>query len=355
MKIVRVESWRQHVPLARPYAISSGTTDAVELFFVRVVGEREIGLGSASPIELITGESIDACAAALEPARLDWLAGRDATRIGELCEAAAELLGRTPAARAALDTALFDHFARTLHSPLVDLLGRRCGPLATSVTVGIQPIDQALAQVDEVLGRGFRRLKVKLGRSIDEDLARLRAIRARAGPEVPIRVDANEGYDLEATLRLGAALAELDLELVEQPLPRARDADLARLPPELRGVLALDESVHDEADARAHARRPGSCAAFVVKLMKCGGVSPALSIAEVAAGAGRDLMWGCMDESAVSIAAALHAAYASSATRYLDLDGSFDLARDPAEGGFRLVDGELHVLDEPGLGVRLGD
>ena len=64
-------------------------------------------------------------------------------------------------------------------------------------------------------------------------------------------------------------------------------------------------------------------------------------------------MWGCMDESRVSIAAALHVAYASGRTRYLDLDGSFDLARDPAAGGFELRDGRLYLGDEPGLGVRL--
>ena len=65
-------------------------------------------------------------------------------------------------------------------------------------------------------------------------------------------------------------------------------------------------------------------------------------------------MWGCMDESRISIAAALHAAYACPATRYLDLDGSFDLSRDPASGGFVLDDkGYLHVCDAPGLGVRL--
>ena len=69
--------------------------------------------------------------------------------------------------------------------------------------------------------------------------------------------------------------------------------------------------------------------------------------------AGIDLMWGCMDESVISIAAALHVAYACPNTRYLDLDGSFDLARDPARGGFELVEGHLKLLERPGLGVEL--
>jgi len=89
------------------------------------------------------------------------------------------------------------------------------------------------------------------------------------------------------------------------------------------------------------------------KLMKCGGIFPALQIAEIAHLASIDLMWGCMDERIVSISAALHAALASPATRYVDLDGSLNLARDLVEGGFRLKDGELSITDQPGLGVNL--
>jgi len=87
--------------------------------------------------------------------------------------------------------------------------------------------------------------------------------------------------------------------------------------------------------------------------MKCGGIAPGLEIASMAQYAGIDLMWGCMDESIVSIAAALHAALASPATRYLDLDGSIDLARDLVKGGFVLENGWLCTTDRPGLGVTM--
>jgi L-alanine-DL-glutamate epimerase-like enolase superfamily enzyme len=89
--------------------------------------------------------------------------------------------------------------------------------------------------------------------------------------------------------------------------------------------------------------------------MKSGGISTGMGIAHVAELAGADLMWGCMDESLLSITAALHAAYAGPATRYLDLDGSFDLSRDPASDGFRLEKGCLRLPDAAGLGVRLPD
>ena len=101
------------------------------------------------------------------------------------------------------------------------------------------------------------------------------------------------------------------------------------------------------------AAKPQPFGIYNIKLMKCGGIFPAKGIADIALLAGIDLMWGCMDESIVSISAALHAALASPATKYLDLDGSFDLAKDLVEGGFVLKDGFLSTNDRPGLGCEL--
>ena len=118
---------------------------------------------------------------------------------------------------------------------------------------------------------------------------------------------------------------------------------------ELRATY--DESLLSERHALELAHPPAACGIYNIKIMKCGGITPALSIAGIAATAGCEVMWGCNDESDISIAAALHAAYASPATRYIDLDGSFDLARDVAEGGFEVRDGRLWTTDAPGLGV----
>jgi L-alanine-DL-glutamate epimerase-like enolase superfamily enzyme len=95
-----------------------------------------------------------------------------------------------------------------------------------------------------------------------------------------------------------------------------------------------------------------ACGIFNIKLMKCGGIRPALAIAAIAETAGVDVMWGCMDESVVGISAALNAALAAPATRYIDLDGSLDLATDLYEGGFDLAFGKMNSLSAPGLGVR---
>ena len=90
-----------------------------------------------------------------------------------------------------------------------------------------------------------------------------------------------------------------------------------------------------------------------IKLMKCGGINPSLKIASAAYAAGIDLMWGCMDESIISISAALHAAMACKATKYIDLDGSLDLAKDLVSGGFNLKDGKMFINDTAGIGVKM--
>ncbi|MYF40480.1 MAG: dipeptide epimerase, partial [Rhodothermaceae bacterium] len=119
-------------------------------------------------------------------------------------------------------------------------------------------------------------------------------------------------------------------------------------------LTPADESLPGPDDAlRLAADMP--CGLWNIKLMKCGGITGALGISDIAQLAGIGLMWGCMDESVISIAAALHTAYACPQTRYLDLDGSFDLSRDTAKGGFALSDGYMHLLETPGFGAQLAD
>jgi L-alanine-DL-glutamate epimerase-like enolase superfamily enzyme len=352
MKIAAVETWPVATPLARPYAIAGHTTSEVELWMVRLEDERgEVGLGCASPEPTVTGEDLAACGESLSQRSVEWLVGRHMDGLGRLVAEVAHRHGATPAAAAALDTALHDLWARRVGRPLCDLLGRVHERLPTSITLGIRPREESVEEAEEAVGRGFRVLKVKVGDDLEQDLERLAAIRARVGTRIAIRVDANCGYRLAEVERFFTDTATLDLEFLEQPLARIADVELAALAPEWRARLAADESLLGPTDALRLAAGPFGV--WNVKLMKCGGIRPALTIAAVAETAKLDLMWGCMDESVVGIAAALHAALASPATRYLDLDGSFDLARDPAVGGFELVDGELAPLRRPGLGVEL--
>lgn len=353
MRIAAVSVASHAVRLTQPYAIATGTTSSVELAIVRVESDDGLaGYGAATPEPSVTGETFDDCLAALAEESTRALVGREPGPFGALCAAVERGWRETPAAAAALDSALHDLRARAAGLPLVELLGRVHDRLPTSVTLGIRSRDESLEEAARHVANGFRVLKLKIGLDLEGDLDRIAAIRERVGEGVALRVDANCGYRPDQVPRLLAECARAGVELVEQPCAPEDDDALRALPLAARRVLVADESIHSPADALRLAAQP-LYGGFVVKLMKCGGVTPALKIAAIAAAGGIDLMWGCMDESALGIAAALHAAYAAPATRWLDLDGSFDLATDPARGGFALTDGKLTTLPGPGLGVEV--
>jgi L-alanine-DL-glutamate epimerase-like enolase superfamily enzyme len=354
MRIRAVTSRVEAFGLTRPYTIAFRRIDSVENVILRVETDSGlVGWGVASPEPRVTGETLETCRAAVAPGNLAWLDGRDVEDLESLERELSGRLSANPAARAAADMALHDLAARGRGLPLVELLGRAHGSLPTSITIGIKPLEETLAEAEEYLSRGFRVLKVKIGLDLEEDLERLRRLREKAGPGVGIRADANQGYSVEETLRFFAETAPLDLEFLEQPLP-AREVEAMRaLPESIRERIAADESLLNEDDARALAAAPRACGIFNIKLMKCGGIAPARRIAAIAQAADIHLMWGCMDESRISIAAALHAALSCRSTRYLDLDGSLDLARDVAREGFVLEDGMMRTAGAPGLGIRM--
>jgi L-alanine-DL-glutamate epimerase-like enolase superfamily enzyme len=352
MKIARVETWIEHCELARPYTIAFRSIAAVDMACVRIVTDGAIvGAGTGTPESHVTGETIERCAASLDPAGLGWLAGQDVGHAARLCRELGARMPGAPAARAAVDMALHDCFARRVGLPLVEVLGRAHRALPTSITIGIKPVAETLVEAREYVGRGFTVLKVKCGHSLELDIERLRKLREEQGSGIAIRVDPNQGYGPEQVRAFVAATEGLGIEFLEQPMPAGAIAELRALPETVRERIAADESLLSPADALALAAPPRACGIFNIKLMKCGGIAAARDIAAIAEAAGVRLMWGCMDESVVSIAAALHAALAAPATRYLDLDGSFDLARDVATGGFVLEDGCLRTADAPGLGA----
>ena len=113
-----------------------------------------------------------------------------------------------------------------------------------------------------------------------------------------------------------------------------------------------DESITDAEAAQKFSINPKPFQIYNIKLMKSGGIQGALEIAHIAKKSNIDLFWGCNDESILSITASLHAAYSMPNTKYLDLDGSFDLAEDLVSGGFEINDGLMKINENPGFGVN---
>jgi L-alanine-DL-glutamate epimerase-like enolase superfamily enzyme len=353
MKIKDIKVWTADLGNIKPYTIAFKTVDEVLNAFVEIKLDNGItGIGCGNPSEYVTGESFQQCAEALQEKNIQFLIGRDIREINQLIFESNKKWPRNPAARAALDIALHDAFTKFLGVPLVKYLGQKIHALPTSNTIGIKSVDDTLKEAKEYGERGFTVLKVKLGKDLEEDIERLVKLREKFGNKFVIRIDANQGYSIQQTIEFYQRTKHLDIELIEQPLPAKEVEAMRSLPEEVRKKIAADESLLSPSDGLNLIRQPIAAGIFNIKLMKCGGVSEAMKIAELARMSGIDLFWGCNDESIVSITAALHAAFASESTRYIDLDGSLDLAKDEVKGGFILKDGIMYCSDKPGLGVE---
>ncbi|MEM7372030.1 MAG: dipeptide epimerase [Bacteroidota bacterium] len=353
MKITSITAEKIALGLTRPYSIAYKTVTDVSICKLVVQLENGWrGLGACNPSKQVVGEGLDDTLAALTEERLAPLIGRDIRHLPQLCQDIQTLFPMMPGVQVALDIAFHDLFSRYLDVPLVDYLGRKHKSMATSITIGIKNVEGTLEEAQEYRDRGFRILKVKLGNDLHQDLARLKALRATFGNQMGIRVDANQGYSAEEVRQFHTATAGMELELVEQPMPAQDIGGMKALPEEVRHTIAADESLIHSADADVLAADPKACGVFNIKLMKCGGIYEAMRIAEVARLRNIALMWGCNDESIISITAALHAAFACANTRYIDLDGSLDLAEDIVSGGFVIKDGMMSIAGGPGLGLK---
>lgn len=354
MKIKNIKVWSADLGNTKPYTIAFKTVDEVRNAFVEITLDNGItGLGSGNPSEYVVGENLTQTLEALQEKNLEFLVGRDIREMKQLTYEAWQKFPKNPAARAAIDIALYDAFTKFLNVPLVKYLGQKIQSMPTSNTIGIKNVTETLKESGEYLKQGFKAIKVKLGKDLAEDIERMVKMREKFGYDYAIRIDANQGYDSQQTIEFYQKTKHLKIELIEQPLPAKAIQEMKALPDNVREVIAADESLISPKDALELVKPPRACGIFNIKLMKCGGVTQGLKIADIAFQQGIDLFWGCNDESIISITAALHAAFACANTKYIDLDGSLDLGKDVVKGGFILKDGMMHCSDKPGLGVEL--
>lgn len=353
MKIKDIKVWNVDLGNTKPYTIAFKTVDEVRNAFVEItLQDGTTGIGAGNPSEYVVGETLDQTIAALELKNLDFLLGRDIRGVKQLLFEVWQKFPKNPGARAALDIALHDAFTKHLGIPLVKYLGQKIHSMPTSNTIGIKNVEETLKEAEDYGKRGFTILKVKLGKDLEEDIERMVKLREKFGKKFVIRIDANQGYTTQQTIEFYNRTKHLDIELIEQPLPAKSVDEMKQLPAEIRKIIAADESLIAPSHALNLVKPPLASGIFNIKLMKCGGIDQGLKIADIALHEGVELFWGCNDESIVSITAALHAAFACSNTKYIDLDGSLDLARDEVKGGFILKDGVMYCSDKPGLGVE---
>jgi L-alanine-DL-glutamate epimerase-like enolase superfamily enzyme len=348
MRITEIDYQRYELTLTQPYTIAYQTISAATNFVLRLQTNRGLeGFGCAAPDKVVTGEVADDVESAIRNVLIPGLRGEDVFTYARLLERFRTKIG--PSALAMLDSALYDLLAKRAEVPLYKLLGGYRKGIPTSVTIGIVDLTETLSLAADWVGRGFTMLKIKGGLELSEDVERLRKVRERY-PQVVLRFDGNQGYDLPRAIEFVRQVEHLDIEIFEQPLPVAAERELAALATANGLPVMADESLKTLADAFRLTRHNRSNM-INIKLQKVGGIYEALSINSVARAGKNEVMIGCLDECSLGIAAGLHFALSRPNIRFADLDGHLEFERDPFLGIFRLENGVLYPTDKPGLGL----
>lgn len=351
--VVAVRIYRFSIPLRERFAISGASVGRAGNVLVAIdTADGRTGWGEASPVQRVTGENEATCLAAA-PRLREVVLGRDAARIGAGVAAMERAVPNQPTIRSAFDLALFDLAAQRAGLPLFRYLGgpRKARPLPTDATIFLRPLDTVADRARELLGDGFTMLKLKLGDAARDDVERVRRVREAAGPEVVLRVDANQGWARGYAIKTLRAIARFGLQFCEQPLPASDREGLHVLGARSPVPLMADEALFTPADAEQLVAA-GDYPLFNIKLSKSAGLHRARAIARIARRAGIPCMTGCMNESRLGLTAAAHFAAAMPGVVFYDLDSHLMQTRDWVEGGLRIRKGHVFVPEEPGLGAR---
>jgi len=352
LKITSVVIYKADIEFKEPFRIAIMEIRSAQSVFIKVnTNEGLYGFGEANPTWGITGEtqSIN-LAGAVDLARL--LLGKDPLNIEERIGEMNKFLIHNSTLRSAFDMALYDLLGKAAGLPLYAVLGGGKRSFWTDNTIGIADPDYMAKKAVAYRDQGFRAIKVKLGTTRSEDVERIRKIRSAIGDELPIRIDANQGWDYITAVHVLKDLEPMGIEYCEQPIAHWDYEHMRRIRERTSIAIMADESLFDHHDAYKLASM-GCCDYFNIKIAKAGGIHTALKINDIAEGAGIRCMVGSMVETRLALTAAAHLVSARLNIRYADLDGWLFLKSDPVTGGARYDVGEITVPDTPGHGADI--
>ena len=355
MKISRIQLAMLRVPLKTPFKTALRTVEAVEDVVVIITTDTgHVGYGEAPATAVITGDTHGSIIEAIRRVIGPRIIGQEVANLNRLTRLVQGAMENNFSAKAAVEIALYDLWGQLYDAPLYKLLGGGDPVVTTDITISVDYIDKMVADSLAAVDRGFESLKIKVGKDMGVDIERVKAIHAAVEGRALLRLDANQGWTATQAVTAMHALedAGVHLELLEQPV-RAKDIEgLKYVTERVNAPVMADESVFGPAEVIDLIKRRAADI-INIKLMKTGGLSNAIRIADIASLYGVECMIGCMIESSISVAAAVHLAVAKAdVITKVDLDGPSLCQFDPVDGGVVFNESEISVTDAPGLGIR---
>lgn len=355
MKITEVEAIPFAIPYKKPLHFASGEVHAAEHVLVRVhTDEGLVGVAEAPPRPFTYGETQESVLAVIRGVFAPAIVGM---RVTEREAIHAKLNGTiaNPAAKSAIDMALWDVLGKAVNQPVTDLLGGYTDRMAVSHMVGFASPEAMVAEAERVRAEyGITTFKVKVGRKpFTLDVAACRALREALGDEVELYIDGNRGWTASESARALRAMQDLDLTLAEELCP-ADDVLGRRWLVERSPVpFVADESATKPGEVTRELLA-GSANAISIKTARTG-FTTSQRVLFQSEGLGVEVVLGNQIDGQIGTlcSAAFGAAYRLTSQRAGELSNFLDMADDLLAEPLRITGGTLHVRDRPGLGIDI--
>ncbi len=309
------------------------------------------GFGECSPFLTINGESQDTCFVTGQYLA-KALKRKNPLDIEHCMQVMDKTIYGNSSIKSAFDIALHDIAAQHARVPLYTFLGGKKGKkLITDYTISIGEPAQMADDALKLKKEGFRIIKVKLGENKAIDVERIKAIRNTIGNKIPLRIDANQGWDVKTAARTLDALKNDNIQFCEEPIPRWDFMNLKKVRKKSAIPIMADESCCDHHDAKRLIEL-NACDMFNLKLGKSSGIYKAQKIIALAEKANMKMQVGGFMESKITMTANAHLALSSKNILYFDFDTPLMFTEDPVSGGIIYKEnGIIEIPDTIGLGA----
>ncbi|MEX2360627.1 MAG: dipeptide epimerase, partial [Gammaproteobacteria bacterium] len=354
MKITGIQYGLLKVPLKTPFKTALRTVENIEDAVIIIETDTgHLGYGSAPATAVITGETHGSIIEAIRTAIMPRIMGQDVSNLNQVVDRIQRSIYKNTSAKAAVEVALYDLFAQQMGEPLYRVLGGGDPVLSTDITISVDHIQKMVDDSLAAIERGFDTLKIKVGKDINLDVERVKAVFAAVNDKAVLRLDANQGWTPKQTV---AALRDLEasgvqLEFIEQPVKGDDIEGMKYVTERVATPVMADESTFGPKEV-IDLIKLRAADIINIKLMKTGGISNAIKIADTAATYDMECMIGCMLECGISVTAAAHLAVAkSNSITKVDLDSPSLCTFNPVDGGALFDNSEIKLQEKPGLGI----
>ncbi|RDY27888.1 dipeptide epimerase [Romboutsia weinsteinii] len=353
MKITNIKFEKLKFKLKKPVVVAFATIDSAETIIVKIETDEGIyGFGEASPFGPVTGETLDTVAVVLDMFKKN-LVGMNPLKIEKIHYKMNNIILGNSSAKASIDIAVHDILGKVMNQPLYKVLGGYSNKIQTDITIGIDRPEIMAKEAVAHVKNGFNILKLKAGKNAKDDILATKLIREAVGENIRLRMDANQGWDVNTSINTLYELEKYNMEAVEQCLPYWDIDGSAQIKKRSNIKIMLDESIHTPVDAM-NAIKKDAADILNIKLMKSSGIYPAVQINSIAQASGVTCMLGCMLETKVGITASASLIAAKKNIIEADVDSFMMIEEDERiMGGFKMEKDTITLSEKPGLGIEL--